>query len=200
MNIESAPRTYRQGARAIAAKATGERILAVFRKAILEQWFEEIRLDDIAKSAGVTVQTVIRRFGSKDGLLKAAAAQLGAEIRARRVSAVGNPTRAIQALAKDYEASGDLAMRMLAQEVRHAPIKKMTDIGREGHREWIAATFHPQLADMTASQRRKAIDQLVAASDVYVWKLFRRDMARSCAEYRSAVLHLVMAILPSDQN
>src|SRR5947209_1885296 len=98
MNIESASRAYRQGARAEASRATADRILAAFRKAILEQWFEQIRLDDIAKSADVTVQTVIRRFGSKEQLLQAATAQLGAEIRARRVSAVGDPARAIEAL------------------------------------------------------------------------------------------------------
>ena len=34
-----------------------------------EQWYDEITLDRVADEAGVTVQTIVRRFGGKAGLL-----------------------------------------------------------------------------------------------------------------------------------
>ncbi len=73
---KDAPRRYRQTARASAAEATGERILESFLQRFRQQWLEESTLDTIAADAGVTVQTVIRRFGGKDLLLDAAADHL----------------------------------------------------------------------------------------------------------------------------
>ena len=71
MNSDSETRTYRQTARAKAAEETGIRIVEAFMARMEDCWFEEIRLEDVASDAGVTVQTVIRRFGGKDGLLEA---------------------------------------------------------------------------------------------------------------------------------
>jgi hypothetical protein len=35
--------------------------------------------------------------------------------------------------------------------------------------------------------RRRAVDALVVAGDIYVWKLIRRDMARPIGEYKALV-------------
>src|SRR5215207_7199490 len=84
MNIAVPKRVYRQSARALAAEATGERILDAFDSQFRKRWFDEIRLEGVAREAGVTIQTVIRRFGAKEGLLDAMHQRLGGEIRQRR--------------------------------------------------------------------------------------------------------------------
>jgi hypothetical protein len=55
--------------------------------------------------------------------------------------------------------------------------------------------FGPQLGALDAKARRKRIDQLVCACDVYMWKLLRRDMGRSREEAESTILATVTAIL-----
>jgi AcrR family transcriptional regulator len=56
-----------------AAKATAEAIIAAARLLFARLPYDEVSLPEVAKQAGVTVQTVLRRFGSKDKLFAAAA-------------------------------------------------------------------------------------------------------------------------------
>src|SRR5690606_29646602 len=136
-------RRYRQTARASAAEATGNRILEAVLHRVQEQWLEEVTLDAVAQEAGVTVQTVIRRFGNKDQLLEAAAAQLGEDIVGRRTVARGEVARAVDVLAADYEATGDLVWRVLAQEARYPVLHSICDGGRRSHRSWAGDVFRP---------------------------------------------------------
>ena len=193
MNIATPKRVYRQSARAQAAEATAERIIDAFAHHLRERWFDEIRLEDVARDAGVTVQTVIRRFGGKEALLDATHQRLGVQIRRRREVAAGDADGAVASLLEDYEEVGDLVMRSLAQEDRYPAIKAMTDVGRAMHREWITRAFAPWLAGLPAEDRRRAADALVVAGDIYIWKLIRRDMKRPLAEYRGLVENLCSA-------
>jgi AcrR family transcriptional regulator len=195
MNYEPAKRTYRQAARAQAAEATAERILEAFVRRLRETWFDEIRLEDVANDAGVTVQTVIRRFGGKDGLLDATSMHVSAEVQRRRAVAPGDVASAVTTLLEDYEAAGDLFMRMLAQEDRYLPVKRLTDHGRAYHRAWVRGVFSPWLEVLPPLEAEARLDALVVVTDVYVWKLLRRDMGRTVAELRSLMEHMIAAAL-----
>lgn len=195
MNIAVPRRAYRQSARAAAAEATGERILDAFAAQLRERWYDEIRLEEVARDAGVTVQTVLRRFGSKERLLDAMHERLGREIRGRREVRSGDVCGAIDSLVEDYEEVGDLVMRTLAQEDRYPACRKMTDIGRAMHRAWIGKAFEPWLEAMAPEDRRRATDALVVAGDIYVWKLIRKDMKRPVAEYRALVENMCAAAI-----
>jgi AcrR family transcriptional regulator len=188
-------RPYRQIARAAAAEATGERILDVFTAALRDSWFDAITLDEIAREAGVTVQTVIRRFGSKEGLLEAAQDRFGAEIRQRREVPVGHAEKAVAAIIEDYEAVGDLIMRVLAQEERYAPLRAVTDEGRAVHRQWVGSTFAPWLERLEEPARTAAHDALVVATDIYVWKLIRRDRRRPKSALAALMRRMIAAAL-----
>ncbi len=190
-----AKRPYRQTARAAAAEATAQRILDAFTSRLRDRWFDEITLDDIAQEAGVTVQTVIRRFGGKDGLLDAAHQRFGTEIRRRRDVPQGDAARALDAIIDDYETIGDLIIRVLAQEDRYAPLRAVSDIGRAVHRAWTGEIFAPWLRLLPERDRTSAHDALVVATDIYVWKLVRRDMNRSRAELRAIMAQMIAAAL-----
>lgn len=195
MKSESTPRTYRQTARATATAETAERILDAFMARMECCWFDEIRLEDVASDAGVTVQTVIRRFGGKEGLLEAGQKVMEANIKSARTVPAGNVAKALDAIITEYESLGSLVMRLLGQEERYAPIKATTDVGRAHHREWVGSVFLPWLEPMPSEQRRRAHDALVIALDIYVWKLVRIDMRRSTVELRRTMLDLCAGVL-----
>lgn len=199
MKSEQPPtRAYRQTARAQAASATGERILDAFVARLRDGWFDEIRLDDIAADSEVTVQTVIRRFGGKEGLLDACNKRLSREIVEGRQIPVGDVSSAIDAIIDEYELHGDFVLRLLAQEERYASIRMVTDHGRAVHRRWVGGVFGPWLSRLEEPARGSAHDQLVIALDLYVWKLVRVDMKRSRAALRETMLSLCAAALRTD--
>lgn len=188
-------RSYAQGARAEAAQATGERIVEAFLARMMTQWFDEITLDRVAEDAGVTVQTVVRRFGGKEGLLAEAVKILATQINARRAAPSRDIDRLIHHLVNDYEQTGDPVIRMLALEPRHPALKAYMDYGRSEHRRWASAAFAGAIGPLEAAKRERAIDMLVTATDVYVWKLLRRDMGRNIAATEATIKTLLMGVL-----
>jgi AcrR family transcriptional regulator len=175
------------GARAEAAAATGERIIAVAGELFLTRPYDQVALEDVAAGAEVTVQTVLRRFGSKEALVAACAEAGAARVRAQRDQApVGDVAGAVANLVDHYEEWGDRVLLMLAQEDRVEPLRRITDAGRALHRRWVQRTFAP---------RRKSLAQLVAVTDVYVWKLLRRDQRLSRGATERAIRELVGLVL-----
>ena len=82
----------------------------------------QLSLDDIATRAGVTVQTVIRRFGGKDGVIAAAVERETAKVAATRDPAlVTSPVEAIRQLVDHYEAMGDRSSRCLPRRSGRRP-------------------------------------------------------------------------------
>jgi AcrR family transcriptional regulator len=195
MKLKAAIRPYHQRARAQATAATAQRILEAFLERLMKQWFDEITLDGVAEDAGVTVQTVVRRFGGKEGLLSSAVKTLGAQINARRASPAGELERLVENLIKDYEETGDPVIRLLALEPRHPALREVLDFGRSEHRRWVASGFTAELGTMDTATRQQALDALVIVTDVYTWKLLRRDMARSVSTTENTIRLLIQATL-----
>jgi len=195
VELEEPRRPYRQTARAAAAEATAERIVAAFRDRIEQLWFEDIRLEDVAQEAGVTVQTIIRRFGGKEGLLDPTIEAIKRDVMSARHAPSGDPVAAVRAVVQDYESQGDVYMRSLAQEDRYPAMRRMTDAGRADHRGWVANVFASELEGLPEDVARRRLDGLVIATDLYVWKLIRRDMGRSVAELEDHMLRLIEAAL-----
>lgn len=188
-------RAYRQTARAAAAEATAQRIVDAFNERLERQWFDEIRLEDLAQDANVTVQTVIRRFGGKEGLLSATSDQTAVKVMSTRGMPVGDVPGIVRAIIADYEQIGDFILRILAQEDRYPPLRRQGDRGRVEHRAWIAAVFAPWLDGLAPDAARRRTDALVVATDLYVWKLVRRDMQRPVEELEPIMARLVEAAL-----
>ena len=179
MKSEAAVRHYRQRARAESAAATGQRIVAAFLARLMRQWFDQITLEAVAEDAEVTVQTILRRFGGKEGLLSSAVTTLGVEINAQRTTPSGDLGALVDNLLKDYEQTGDAVLRLLALEPRHPALKSVLDLGRSEHRRWAAQHFARWISTVEPAVQKTMLDALVIGTDVYTWKLLRRDMGRS---------------------
>jgi len=191
----ASPRRYVQRVRAEAAESTARRIADAFLALLMDEWFDEITLDRIAAKAGVTVQTVVRRFGGKDGLLADSVQTLATQINTRRASPPGDVGRMVENLLADYEETGDAIVRLLALEPRHAALKAALGFGRSEHRRWVSDVFAEPLETLDAAARRRALDALVVATDVYTWKLLRRDMGHSVGATAATLVRLVHATL-----
>jgi AcrR family transcriptional regulator len=188
-------RPYHQRARAVATEATARRILEVFGAFMRETWFDEITLEDVARQAGVTVRTVIRRFGGKEGLLEAFVDDFVPSVRISREARPGDVAGAIAQVAAIYEEWGDSVIRNLAQEERHPALGRLLDLGRENHRAITAQVFSPWLDRLAVPDRTATLDALVLATDVYAWKLVRRDMGRTPEDTACLMRRLVDAVL-----
>ncbi|MFU8874007.1 TetR/AcrR family transcriptional regulator [Micromonospora sp. SL4-19] len=191
----NAKRVYVQTARAASAAHTRQRILDATVELVRRQVSVEIVLTDVAESAAVSVQTVLRHFGSRDGLFEAAAAQAVEQVTAERRIPVGDVDAAVRNLFDHYERWGELMLRFLAREAHDPKVYAVTEQGRELHRDWVSQAFAPMLAARSPDAREAVTDLLVIATDLYTWKLLTRDrrMPREQAEAR--VRQLITAIL-----
>ncbi|HEY5032473.1 MAG TPA: helix-turn-helix domain-containing protein [Actinomycetes bacterium] len=189
-------RPYRQGVRAHAAAETAERILDAAAAVFWERPSDQISLEEVAVRAEVSVRTVIRRFGGKEGLLAAGVAREVQRTRAQRdLAPVGDVSAAVAVLVEHYETTGDRVLKLLAEEVRVPGLTDVVDRGRRLHREWCTRVFAPTVADLGGVERRRRLAQLVAVCDVYTWKLLRRDAGLSRRQTELALVELLTLLV-----
>jgi AcrR family transcriptional regulator len=179
-------RAYSMELRAAAAEATRERILQAAADAFLEQWYDDVTIASVAKRAGVSGQTVINHFGGKELLAAAAYDRISEGMVSKRYApAAGDIPALVEAVADDYETTGDAVIRTLALEEKVPSLQPLLALGRRSHREWVETMFGaPELTP-----------ELVVATDVYTWKLLRRDQGLSRDETVASILKIVEALL-----
>ena len=190
--MNTTKRPYAMKTRAAGAAATRERILAAATDLLVERTLDGLTLDEVAARAGTTTRTVLRGFASKEALL--AATMSAAQMRGHGPAPRGDIAAAAKALYADYEQIGDAVLHRLADEQRVPSLKPYLDGGRASHRRWIETVFAPYLDRLSGIEHAQLLAALIAASDVYVWKLLRRDLGlgRSAAE---AVLRRMLSAL-----
>ena len=188
-------------ARAESAQANGERILAAARDLFGEQLYDQVSLDEVAARAEVTVRTVVRRFGSKEQLFSAVTDERAlANRRARDATPIGDIPEAVRGLVASYEEWGDVVLHMLAQERRTAAIGVLVGAGRRYHQAWVERAFSPLLAELPRAVRRMRLAQLTAVTDVYAWKVLRRDLGLERADVEASMRELISDVVARRQS
>jgi AcrR family transcriptional regulator len=184
------------GARAAAVAETRARILDAAEGATEELQLEDITLAAVASRAGVSVQTVLRHFGKREELFLATVAHMGMKMAGdREVDSSWSAARIVGVLVDHYERFGDRILWMLAQEDRSARVKTLTDMGRIYHVEWCRQAFARALEGLRGAQRERRVAQLVAATDIYTWKILRKDRQLSQSQVKLAVREMLEALL-----
>src|SRR4051794_35193522 len=158
-------RSYTMRVRAESAAATRRRIVDAATEEMRRQFRPEVRLDTVAAAAGVSVQTVLRIFGSKSRLLD----EVG-ELAAREGAAEfadlqpGDVTGTVRAYVRHYEKVGDLVVRNI-QDESDPDIHAFVERGRAAQRAGIQEQFAPFLEPLAPEDRRCTVDVLVVALD-----------------------------------
>lgn len=162
---------------------------------LLEHDYPDVTLAAIAERAGVSHQTVLNHFESKEGAARAAFERLRVEIGEQRERIVpGDATSAVHHLVEQYERSGDANARAAMIAERLDSIAPLLNDARAGHQSDLERIFSADLpADPGA--RMRALHALHAATDVYTWKLLRRDLGLDRALTERVLTDLVIGVL-----
>ena len=192
MSLMNPTRSYSMVVRSERAAATRQRILDVARE-LFDSHATVFTLEKVASTAGTSVQTVLRAFGSKEGLLD----EVIGSLRNRDVPADSprSVEEAVHLLIDDYEEIGDRVIRMLGEEDRIPSFAATADLGRRSHRAWVEGSFANVLSSYRPAVRQRMMLALLAATDVYVWKLLRRDFSLDRNEVESTMQRLVRGVL-----
>lgn len=171
--MSSEPRPYRQTLRAESSAQTEQAIIQAANDLFAVSWFDEVTLDAVASAAGVTVKTVMRKFGNKENLARVCFVELAtANSEWRDLVPAGDLKGAIAAIVDMYEGIGDTLVRYLSLEERIPFLAEMLPMGRTLHMKWLQRVFAPL---MPPAPNPQVLDLLVVATDVLTWKLLRRD-------------------------
>lgn len=181
-------------ARRDAMEAARERVLLAIRDLVIEELDFEPTLERIAARADVSVQTVLRRFGSRDAAFAAAVAAATADIVAERRPPERDVDVALTTLLDHYELRGEFVLAMVARERTSPTVMVLADTGRREHRRWIEQVFGHRLPT-DGADRESLVDQLVVVTDVSAWKLLRRDRGHAPAVVHARMRAMTDALL-----
>jgi len=189
-------RRYQQTLRDQKAAETDERIVVEAERLFSTEPFDRVTLAAVAEAAGVTIPTLQRRFGNKEGVFAAFGDHVRARVQQQRgAPPVGVVRACLAELMAHYEAEGRMMWHLLRQEQDVPMLKQALDEGRAFHRAWVESVFADVLArESTPKARRARADALVAVTDLFVWKLLRLDLGRSRAEVDALITAMAEAV------
>ncbi|KQX06544.1 hypothetical protein ASC59_01390 [Leifsonia sp. Root1293] len=184
-------------ARAESAEQTGERIVDAMLARLRDTPYERIRLDDIAADAGVSVQTVIRRFDGKAGLMTAVVGrELGRIVAARDAAEHDSVARTVTALVEHYEVYAELILKTYSEAPLVPGLAELVARGRAYHVDWCRRTFERHLdPSLDAQTRRLRLAQIVAVCDATTWRILRFDGGLTPGETERALGELLAPLL-----
>ena len=136
-------RNYTMRARAESTTRTRERILDAVIALSEERLSLEIVLDDVAARSGVSVQTVLRHFGSRQGLFEQAQDRRVARVRAERATPVGDAAAAVRTIVAFYDRLGEWTLRLQAQEHNDELSRQTVELGRRVLRLRVSSGWPP---------------------------------------------------------
>ena len=191
-------RAYRGTVQAEVAALTAQRIIQAGLALFDEQWGDTITLEQIAERAGVTTQTLLRHFGSKERLADAVSQEA---FRLSQQQLVEPPSGDLVTIAAGlvayYDAGGKRMLRGLAQEQRYPELHSIIDVARAAHKAWLERAFASFLdpLDTDALAHARLLAQLTTLTGVYTWHMLRVECALSSAEAAQALQEMLAALL-----
>ncbi|SRR5258708_32065988 len=191
-------RAYRGRIQAEVAALTAQRIIEAGLALFDEQWGETITLEQIAERADVTVQTLLRHFGSKERLSDAVS-QEAFRLSQQQLSEppAGDIGSIAAGLVVYYDASGKRILRGLAQEQRYPELHRIIDVARASHWAWLERAFAPFLAPLDIPARARLLAQLFTLTGAYTWHMLRHECSLSSEETVQALQEMLAALLAS---
>ncbi|HWF32978.1 MAG TPA: TetR/AcrR family transcriptional regulator [Solirubrobacteraceae bacterium] len=182
-------RQYKQVAREEAQQRTREALLEAAIDEFYGDRWSKVSLAGLATRAGVTKQTLLRHFGSKEGLLIQALVRSAAQVLDERWNApVGDVDGAIENLLEHYEAWGGRARRLGAWQDAPSVLAKLSRAGRQVHYQWIDFVFAPQLEGLEEAGSSRLRAELIVVCDVQTWWILTHDLELGRAEVKSILI------------
>lgn len=193
--MAEASRSYRMGKRADDVERTRGQIIRAARGQFLTRPYGAVTIAAVASDAGVSQQTLLNHFGSKERLLLAVTEVLAPELlELRGAVRPGDAEGAVRGLMRQYEQFGDANIRIVSEAGAFPELAATVAAGRADHSQWLAQVFGANLPEDHV-QRERALAALYAVTDVGTWKLLRRDLAKSRGETAAILQSMIRAVL-----
>lgn len=154
--------------------------------------FEQLTLAAVAERAGVGLQTLIRRVGTKDGLVRAAIEHMGPQLqRWRGEVPPPDPERVAAIVCEQYRQTGDGLDRMIRQEDSSPALHEAVRAGRIAHADWIGTVFADAIERCQPQEREGLRARLIAVTGVELYLVLTRDCGLDGDQARRAVTALL---------
>ncbi|HEV3319361.1 MAG TPA: TetR/AcrR family transcriptional regulator [Solirubrobacteraceae bacterium] len=189
-------RQYKKVAREQSQQRTRDALLDAADEEFYSDRWQKTSLQELSRKAGVSKQTLLRHFGSKDGLLIQALMRGAAQIRDQRWSfPAGDVAGAVENLLDHYEAWGERSLRVGAWQHGPAMLAMLSRGARQIHYEWIEYAFAPWLEDLKEPARTRRRAALIALCDVQTWWIMSNDLGLERAEIHATLTDAIERLL-----
>lgn len=196
MITEGKQRPYKQVARAQAQERTREALLDCATDEFFKGNWLKTSLKSLSARAGVTKQTLLRHFGSKDGLLMQAMMRGAAQVRDQRWRApVGDISGAVDNLLEHYDEWGERSMRIGAWQRGPAVLVMFSQVARQVHYDWVEYAFAPWLEPLRGDARERRRAALIMLCDLQSWWILSHDLELARSEVHAILVDLIGRVL-----
>jgi AcrR family transcriptional regulator len=174
-------------------------------EAMADLWLEvplsELTLDKVSQRSGITVRTILRKFGSREGLFIACLENdIDRFTRKRQQVTPGDLPGILDALLDEYEHMGHALIRTLTVEYEFPETQALLTKARMFHREWCARVFEPILPELTSDHYETVLTAFIASTEFYLWKLLRKDLGKSREQCRRIFLFSLEGLVANAKN
>ncbi len=189
-------RPYKQVARAQAQERNRDALLDAAADEFYRGRWPSTSLEALATRAGVTKQTLLRHFGSKDRLLLQALSRGAAQVLEQRWSTPRDSVEGIvENLLEHYETWGERALRIGAWRTGPAFLARMSKLARQVHYEWVDFAFASWLEPLAQEDRARRRAALIALCDVQTWWLLEHDLELGHAQVSATLVTAIKALI-----
>ncbi|GEM_PF-2618953 len=190
----------RKGRLARADELTAD-ILDSVLELVEEMDVADVNLELAAKTAGVSVPTIVRKFESKDGLYAAAFARARLLYKPERERSPADTDVAaflVRAQLSIYERWGHALIYLRTRERQWPTVHEELEKGRIERRRWLKVIL-AEILD-TKMLSNDLVDQVFALTDVHFWAVFRLDMGSGKKRTQAAMEHALRTFLSRQKN
>lgn len=200
MSAVISPRPYKQVAREQSQQRTRTALLEAAAEEFFSDRWRQTSLESLAARAGVTKQTLLRHFGSKEDMLLQALVHSASQALDERWSAPsGDVEGAVENLLAHYEAWGERARHIGAWQQSGTPaLNQISRASREVHYAWIEFAFGPQLKRARGKARARLRAELIVICDVQTWWILAHDLALERAELKRLLIGMIERAVPEE--
>lgn len=186
-------RRYTQTSRSAQTLARRQRMIHAVFELIDRGSFGEVTLQGVADEAGVSLKTVVRHFGSKEGLLRQAMDEARGVEEDNRSVPVGDLDAVCRVLAERYEVMAEQIYRTGDVELTYHWLSDWVQMARTSHLDWLAEAFDPWLP-AEGPEREDRLMCLFSATEIRSWWAIRQRFAYSPERARAVMLRQLQAL------
>lgn len=190
-------RAYDMSKRGKGQQSTRRRIAEAALELFKHRDYDDVSLNEIARAAGVSHQTVLNHFEGKAGVLPACAEVFSEQVAALQLDVTpGDPISAVRVTCERYEHIGDVNARWADMAERVPGLEPLMVRARDNFQRWLLDVFGDLLpGEAEPEERRRVLVGLHASLEVHTWRFLRRDLGLSQEHTEQQLTDLVLGVL-----